>query len=128
MEAHPPALQLYTVREELAGDRRGALARIAAFGYAAVEPFNVLDDPAGLRADLDAAGLAVCSMHAMPAGEQAGGGAPGRRHAGHRYRDRPVPAARQVRGPRASVLAVAAELNEIGAPQAADQGFPDRLP
>jgi sugar phosphate isomerase/epimerase len=69
--ANPPALQLYTVREQLAGDQKGVLARIAALGYGAVEPFNILSDPAGLRADMDAAGLAACSVHATPSGEQA---------------------------------------------------------
>jgi sugar phosphate isomerase/epimerase len=69
--SNPPAVQLYTVREQLTGDRKGVLARIAAFGYGAVEPFNILDDPAGLAADLAAAGLAVCSVHATPAGDQA---------------------------------------------------------
>jgi len=69
--SNPPAVQLYTVREQLADDRPGVLARIAAFGYGAVEPFNILDDPAGLAADLAAAGLAVCSVHATPAADQA---------------------------------------------------------
>jgi len=69
--ANPPALQLYTVREELAADRKGVLAQIAAFGYGAVEPFNVLNDTDGLLADLAAAGLSVCSVHATPSGEQA---------------------------------------------------------
>jgi len=69
--SNPPAVQLYTVRDQLSGDRPGVLARIAAFGYGAVEPFSILDDPAGLAADLAAAGLAVCSVHAMPAGDQA---------------------------------------------------------
>jgi sugar phosphate isomerase/epimerase len=36
-----------------------------------VEPFNILDDPAGLAADLAAAGLNVCSVHAMPTADQA---------------------------------------------------------
>jgi sugar phosphate isomerase/epimerase len=67
-----PALQLYTVREQLAADRKGVLDQVAAFGYGAVEPFDILRDPAGLAADLAAAGLAVCSVHAIPAGEQAG--------------------------------------------------------
>lgn len=71
MTVNPTALQLYTVREQLATDRAGILKRIADFGYGAVEPFNILDDPAGLAADLAAAGLAVCSVHAMPAGDQA---------------------------------------------------------
>lgn len=68
MTANPPALQLYTVREQLSADRAGVLARVAAFGYGAVEPFNILDDPDGLRADLDAAALSVCSVHANPLG------------------------------------------------------------
>lgn len=69
--SNPPAVQLYTVREQLADDRPGVLARIAAFGYGAVEPFNILDDPAGLAADLAAAGLTACSVHAMPTADQA---------------------------------------------------------
>ena len=121
MEAHPPALQLYTVREELASDRRGTLTRIAGFGYAAVEPFNVLDDPAGLRADLDAAGLAVCSMHAMPAGDQAAAVLSAATTLGTDTVIIPyLPPSRFA--DRASVLALAAELNEIAA-HAADQGF-----
>jgi sugar phosphate isomerase/epimerase len=68
---HPPALQLYTVREELGGGRKDVLDAIASFGYGAVEPFNVLADTAGLHADLAAAGLSVCSVHATPAGAQA---------------------------------------------------------
>jgi sugar phosphate isomerase/epimerase len=68
---NPLALQLYTVREELAADRKGVLARIAAFGYGAAEPFNVLNDPDGMRADLSAVGLTVSSVHATPSGEQA---------------------------------------------------------
>jgi sugar phosphate isomerase/epimerase len=68
---NPPAVQLYSVREQLVDDRTGVLQRIAAAGYGAVEAFNVLADPAGLRADLDAAGLSVCAVHANPAGEQA---------------------------------------------------------
>jgi sugar phosphate isomerase/epimerase len=69
--ANPAALQLYTVREQLASDRKGTLARVAGFGYGAVEPFNILKDPDGLRADLTALGLAVCSVHAVPSGDDA---------------------------------------------------------
>jgi sugar phosphate isomerase/epimerase len=68
---NPPALQLYSVRELLPGDRAGVLARIAAFGYGAVELFDVLTDTDGLHADLTAAGLTVSSVHAIPAGDQA---------------------------------------------------------
>jgi sugar phosphate isomerase/epimerase len=71
MTAHPTALQLYTVRDQLTADRAGVLARVAAMGYGAVETFDILNDPAGLRADLDAAGLGVCSVHAAPAGADA---------------------------------------------------------
>jgi sugar phosphate isomerase/epimerase len=69
--ANPPALQLYTLREQIPAGRAGILAQVAALGYGAVEPFNILDDPDGLRAELDAAGLAACSVHAVPFGEQA---------------------------------------------------------
>jgi sugar phosphate isomerase/epimerase len=66
----PPALQLYTVREQLAKDGTTAvLRRIAEFGYGAVEPYDVRTDPHRLRADLDEAGLAVCAVHAKVLGE-----------------------------------------------------------
>ncbi len=71
MTVNPAALQLYTLREQLPANRPGVLAQVAALGYGAVEPFNILSDPDGLRADLDAAGLFACSVHAVPAGEQA---------------------------------------------------------
>jgi sugar phosphate isomerase/epimerase len=66
----PPALQLYTVREQLAKDGPASvLRRIAEFGYGAVEPYDVRTDPRRLRADLDEAGLAVCAVHAKVLGE-----------------------------------------------------------
>jgi sugar phosphate isomerase/epimerase len=71
LTANPPALQLYTVRDQMMADRAGVLAQVAALGYGAVEPFNILSDPHGLRADLDTAGLFACSVHAAPTGEQA---------------------------------------------------------
>jgi sugar phosphate isomerase/epimerase len=67
----PPALQLYTVREHLRGDRAAVLRRVAAFGYGAVEPFDVRTDPQRLRADLDQAGLLACSVHGKVLGEAA---------------------------------------------------------
>lgn len=57
------AVQLYTVRDRLAADRPGTLRALADAGYAAVEPFQSHRDPHALRADLDAAGLSVCSAH-----------------------------------------------------------------
>jgi sugar phosphate isomerase/epimerase len=68
---NPLAVQLYTLRQELPGDRAGVLRRLAGFGYGAVEPYDVISDPGGLRADLDAAGLAACSVHARPFGADA---------------------------------------------------------
>src|SRR5277367_5827260 len=60
---NPLAVQLWTVREELAGNLDGVLQQLAGFGYGAVEPFDVISDPAGLRASLDAAGLIAPSVH-----------------------------------------------------------------
>jgi sugar phosphate isomerase/epimerase len=65
----PPALQLYTLREVLPTGRKGILRRVAEFGYGAVEPYDVRTDPEQLRADLDEAGLAVCSVHSNILGE-----------------------------------------------------------
>ncbi|WP_349239940.1 glycoside hydrolase family 3 N-terminal domain-containing protein [Streptomyces sp. CC219B] len=59
----PPAVNLWTVRDELAADRDGTLGRLAALGYGAVEPFEATDDPAGLRAVADDLGMTVCSTH-----------------------------------------------------------------
>ncbi len=67
----PVALQLYTLRDELTADRPGVLRRLAGFGYRAVEPYDVRTDPDVLRAELDAAGLAVCSVHTRPFGDDA---------------------------------------------------------
>lgn len=55
--------QLYSARERLAEDRDAVLRRLAAIGLTAVEPFNLLDDPAGLRAQLDGVGLSVPTAH-----------------------------------------------------------------
>jgi sugar phosphate isomerase/epimerase len=65
----PPALQLYTLREILPTGRAEVLRRVAEFGYGAVEPYDVRTDPEQLRADLDDAGLAVCSVHSNILGE-----------------------------------------------------------
>ncbi|MGV9352685.1 sugar phosphate isomerase/epimerase family protein [Streptomyces misionensis] len=58
-----PAVQLWTLRDHLAADRRATLRRLAGLGYGAVEPFEATDDPAGLRAITDDLGLTVCSAH-----------------------------------------------------------------
>jgi sugar phosphate isomerase/epimerase len=69
--ANPPAVQLYSVREELAANRKAVLARIAEFGYGAVEAYDVQNEPDRLRDDLLEAGLAVCAVHAKATGEDA---------------------------------------------------------
>ncbi|GAA2788611.1 sugar phosphate isomerase/epimerase [Saccharopolyspora taberi] len=66
--------QLYSVRDQLAADRAGTLARLAAIGFRHVEPFGLgapertvaerLADARALRDELDAAGLAVSAVHA----------------------------------------------------------------
>jgi sugar phosphate isomerase/epimerase len=59
----PPAVNLWTVRDQLAADRRATLHRLADLGYSAVEPFEATEDPAGLRAITDDLGLTICSAH-----------------------------------------------------------------
>ncbi|WP_427896061.1 sugar phosphate isomerase/epimerase family protein [Kribbella sp. GL6] len=60
----PLSVQLYTVRDSWETDPGRTLARLAAGGYGAVEPYDVLSDPAGLRNLLDQHGLAISSTHA----------------------------------------------------------------
>ncbi|PZG22684.1 sugar phosphate isomerase/epimerase family protein [Nonomuraea aridisoli] len=60
----PFGVQLYTVREELAADRVAVLRRIAIIGYGAVEPYDPLADPEGLRRLADDLGLRVPATHA----------------------------------------------------------------
>lgn len=61
-----PALsvQLYSIREDMAADGPGALARLADLGLRRVEPFDLTGDPHALRAALDASGLTAPSAHA----------------------------------------------------------------
>ena len=68
------SVQLYSVRDQLAADQPGTLARLAEIGFRYVEPFGLgaltktqqerLASTRALRADLDAAGLAVSATHA----------------------------------------------------------------
>jgi len=57
-------VQLYSIRDAVAADLPGALARLTAIGVRRVEPFDVLSDPQGLRDALAAAGLTAPSAHA----------------------------------------------------------------
>lgn len=67
------SVQLYSVRTQLAQDRNGTLARLAEIGFRHVEPFGLgrrdrslaerLAAARSMRAGLDAAGLAVSTVH-----------------------------------------------------------------
>lgn len=57
------SVQLYTVREALAEDLPGALARLAEVGLRNVEVFQVDESASTVRAAADAAGLAIRSGH-----------------------------------------------------------------
>ncbi len=66
------ALQLHTLREELARNFEETLAFVASCGYAAVETAALHGRSAAeFRRALDAAGLALCSAHGMPFGPDA---------------------------------------------------------
>jgi sugar phosphate isomerase/epimerase len=58
------AVQLYTLRDQMAQDRDGSLRRLAGIGYKEVEPFDPTADPTGFRAVLDDLGLGVTFTHA----------------------------------------------------------------
>jgi sugar phosphate isomerase/epimerase len=64
----PPAplgVQLYSVRDDLGPDQLTAtLGRLAAMGFTHVEPYRILDDPAGLATALREAGLSATAAHA----------------------------------------------------------------
>jgi sugar phosphate isomerase/epimerase len=58
-------LALYTVRDECERDLSQTLREVAALGYEGVEPYGLREqDPAELRALLDASGLVATSRHA----------------------------------------------------------------
>jgi sugar phosphate isomerase/epimerase len=122
MTVNPPAVQLYTLREQLdAGSRLAVLRSLRAFGYGAVEPYDVATDPEALRDDLAEAGLAACAVHARALGEDAGTYLAGARAVGAGTVI--VPWADPERFADADAIsALARELNE-GATRAADYGL-----
>ena len=70
----PIALQLYTVRDQLAHDFEGTVRRVADIGYAGVETasFPVGVSAAAAKALFDEVGLTVCAAHApLPLGAAA---------------------------------------------------------
>ena len=69
----PIALQLYTLRDQLARDFEGTIRRVAEIGYAGVETahFPAGVSPAAAKALFDELGLAVCAAHApLPLGDE----------------------------------------------------------
>jgi sugar phosphate isomerase/epimerase len=61
--SRPLSVQLYSVRTELADDRDRTLERLAGAGFGAVEPYDVVTDPRGLRDRLADLSLAVSGAH-----------------------------------------------------------------
>jgi sugar phosphate isomerase/epimerase len=121
LTSNPLALQLYTVRDQLPAGRKALLQTIRGFGYGAVEPYDVRTDPDALRADLDEAGLAVCSVHARALGEDTDALLDGARTLGADTVIVPsVPAVRFADS--AAITALARELNEAAA-RAAGRGL-----
>ncbi|MEC3992388.1 sugar phosphate isomerase/epimerase [Actinacidiphila sp. DG2A-62] len=62
--ATPLSIQLYTLRDQLAADRDGTLARLAEIGYRSVEAYDPMADPAGFRRKADELGIGVAASHA----------------------------------------------------------------
>jgi sugar phosphate isomerase/epimerase len=62
----PIALQLYSVREQLAQDPHGTLEQVARMGYTAVETGAFAGDPETQRRLFDEFGLQVVSAHMPP--------------------------------------------------------------
>jgi sugar phosphate isomerase/epimerase len=66
-------LELYTVRDQMAGDFEGVLAKVAAMGYKEIEPANGYNNmsPVQFRAMLDRLGLSMPSTHSGASGSGA---------------------------------------------------------
>src|SRR4051794_16520420 len=66
-------LELYTVRDQIAANFEGVLAKVAAMGYKEIEPANGYNDmsPAQFRAMLDRLGLSMPSTHSGASGTEA---------------------------------------------------------
>jgi sugar phosphate isomerase/epimerase len=64
-------VQMYAVRDALAADMPGTVARLAGLGFAYVEPFDLLTDPAGLAAAMKDSGLKALTAHSRVTGPDA---------------------------------------------------------
>jgi sugar phosphate isomerase/epimerase len=60
----PLSVQLYSVRDAVAADLPGAVARLAEIGFTTVEPYGFAERPAEFAAALSAAGVTAPSGHA----------------------------------------------------------------
>ena len=69
----PPdvGVQLWAVRDALAGDLPGTIAGLAGLGFRTIEPFDLLADPAGLAAAMKRSGLRAITAHAPVTGPNA---------------------------------------------------------
>ena len=76
-----PSVQLYTVREALAADMPGALARLARIGFERVEGFDLVGLQDRYADALPDSGLAMPSAHVTGSGTGVGAGACGYRAA-----------------------------------------------
>ena len=89
MPAPTLSVQLYTVREALAEDFDGTLAKIAGFGFDTVEPFGFDGFADELREGLPKHGLSAPTAHVGLLRGDAGRDPRPRRRARHQHRDRP---------------------------------------
>jgi sugar phosphate isomerase/epimerase len=60
----PPSVQLYSVRDAVADDLSGTVARLAEIGFTKVEPYGFADAPDATAAALTAAGVTAPTGHA----------------------------------------------------------------
>jgi sugar phosphate isomerase/epimerase len=64
------SVQLYSVREQFAADPDGTLERLAAIGFAHVEPYGFLENASELRMGLLQYGLTAPTVHAKLIGQE----------------------------------------------------------
>jgi sugar phosphate isomerase/epimerase len=67
---HPLGIQLYSLRRQIRDDRDAVLRRLAELGYASVEPYEPLLDPAAFRAVADDLGLTIPTTHGPVLGDR----------------------------------------------------------
>jgi sugar phosphate isomerase/epimerase len=120
------SVQLYSVRDALAADLPGTLARLREIGFAQVEPFGFVNEPEALRSALQDAGLGTSSGHcSIVAADDTGAGSAGAVFDAAELLGIPVviePAVRDVWDDADAVRRTAERLNELSQ-QAAARGL-----